>query len=190
MPKRNRSLNGGVWPFDIFQNPDVPKEGIMEKITKVKNTIGKVKNKIKAKFRKKPPALDTQVDELKSESPGLMYPRRADPFAEPRPLDPVTEPLPLYQAPRPLDPVTEPLPLYQAPRRHLDPVTEPLPLYQAPRRHLDPVTETRPLDQAPRRHLDPVTDNMRPPPRGYAGGRRRTRRNKKTKPKSKSKKRR
>lgn len=140
MPKR--SVKGGVWPFDIFQNPDVPKEGIVEKITKVKDTIGKVKNKIKAKFRKKPPALD----EPKSASPNLMYP----------PLDPVAEP-------PPLDQVAEPPPLYQ-------------------------VAEPPPLDQAPRRYTDPVTDNMRPP--GYAGGRRKTRRNKKTKPKSKSNKRR
>ena len=131
MPKK--SVKGGVWPFDIFQNPDVPKEGIVEKITKVKDKIVKVKNKIKAKFRKKPPALD----EPKSASPNLMYP----------PLDPVAEPPPLYQ-----------------------------------------VTEPPPLDQAPRRYTDPVTDNMRPP--GYAGGRRKTRRNKKTKPKSKSNKRR
>ena len=146
MPKR--SVKGGVWPFDIFQNPDVPKEGIVEKITKVKDKIVKVKNKIKAKFRKKPPALD----EPKPASPNLMYP----------PLDPIAEPPPLYQAP-PLDPVAEPPPL-------------------------DPVTYNPPLDQAPRRYTDPVTDNMRPP--GYAGGRRKTRRNKKTKPKSKSKKRR
>jgi hypothetical protein len=172
MPKK--SVKGGVWPFDIFQNPDVPKEGIVEKITKVKDTIGKVKNKIKAKFRKKPPALDTQVYEPKPASPNLMrsmYPR----------LDPVAEPPPLYQAPplRRVDPIVEPLPLYQ--------VAEPPPLDQAPPlRRVDPVAEPL-LYQAPRREGQ-VADNMRPP--GYAGGRRKTRRNKKTKPKSKSKKRR
>ena len=46
-----KSLRGGVWPFDIFQDPEVPKEGI---ITKAKANIKKIKNTIKAKFRKKP----------------------------------------------------------------------------------------------------------------------------------------